>query len=370
MPESQQPELQPLLRPETVENTPVYPVIHMIRADVIHYIDTPLTYEALTSPDLTYTLVRPLVEKYVAIQQEGNLSVVFCCLINRVHFLRDEDLITQTISRSRANLCDILATRVFRDNANDDLKLAIALTTSWPVYSGADPLVVSQAREERDDDLEDHVGNAIEMAILGKAKRFIKSSACQKVIEGIWTGKCVYQAQSSHSILSDTYKRTPIHFYDPHKAPLLDHYRLKVPSYRAVLEYVKWRLCKSTVFIVCVLHSSEYDLVFQTPSPVFFKGTWNGFDLAFMTTFCLYAFLRIYGVYYDRQWARSFGVDVLAIIACLMFPRLAFVTFKDSLLVLSLRAMIVQFTLLMLIAAFCFCGFLYALWTLSRDDAR
>jgi len=55
------------------------------------------------------------------------------------------------------------------------------------------------------------------------------------------SGKCVYQAQSSHSILSDvslgrvdaptfsdntqTYKRNPIHFYDPHKAPLLDHYR-------------------------------------------------------------------------------------------------------------------------------------------------
>jgi len=57
------------------------------------------------------------------------------------------------------------------------------------------------------------------------------------------SGKCVYQAQSSHAILSDvclscalhihiliyadpqTYKRTPVHFYDPHNAPLLDHYR-------------------------------------------------------------------------------------------------------------------------------------------------
>jgi len=86
------------------------------------------------------------------------------------------------------------------------------------VWSGADP-IISQAREEKDD-VEDRVGNAIEMAILGKAKRFIKSSACQKVIDGIWTcvstcfvhetfihtiysGKCVYQAQSAHSILSD-----------------------------------------------------------------------------------------------------------------------------------------------------------------------
>jgi hypothetical protein len=43
--------------------------------------------------------------------------------------------------------------------------------------------------------------------------------------------------------------------------------------------------------------------------------------------------------------------------------RLAFVTLKNNLMVLSLRAMISQFVFLMLIAAFCFGGFLYALWT-------
>ncbi len=26
-------------------------------------------------------------------------------------------------------------------------------------------------------------------------------------------------------LIIQTYKRTPVHFYDPHKAPLLDHYR-------------------------------------------------------------------------------------------------------------------------------------------------
>jgi hypothetical protein len=63
--------------------------------------------------------------------------------------------------------------------------LTLALTTSWHVWSGADPNIL-QAREEKDD-IEDRVGNAIEMAILGKAKKFIKSSSCQKVIEAIWT---------------------------------------------------------------------------------------------------------------------------------------------------------------------------------------
>ena len=45
------------------------------------------------------------------------------------------------------------------------------------------------------------------------------------------------------------------------------------------------------------------------------------------------------------------------------FYRLAFVTFKNNMMVLSLRAMMIQFFALMVIAAFCFGGFLYALWT-------
>ncbi|KIM44732.1 hypothetical protein M413DRAFT_442685 [Hebeloma cylindrosporum] len=369
-----QPEMQPLLSPEDIEATPVYPIIHMIKT--------------LTAPDLTYTLVRPLVDKYNTIQREGNLSVVFCCLINQVNFTRDDNLATQTLSRSRAHLCEILATRVFRANANNLLKLTMALTTSWPVYSGADAALISQAKQSRDDDLEERVGNAIEMAILAKAKRFIKSSACQKVIDVIWSGKCVYQAQNSHAILSDTYKRTPIHFYDPHKAPLLDHYRLKVPSIRSVLEYLNF-LILFILFLLAIEFNQRDRLNFWEISfmlyafgftlekiaamqehgiKVYFKGTWNGFDLAFITTFLVYAFLRIYGVYHQDTRVCALGIDVLALIACLIFPRLAFVTFQDNLMVLSLRAMIMQFMFLMVIAAFCFCGFLYALWTLSRDE--
>lgn len=147
----------------------------------------------LLAPDITYTLVQPLVEKYLAIQRNGNYSVVFCFLLNRVHFLRDDNTLTATISQSRAALCEILAIRTFRDYGNRDmygnsmLALTRALTTTWPVYNGADPNILEQAKLERDGDLEERVGNAIEMAILSKSKRFIKSSSCQKVINAIWT---------------------------------------------------------------------------------------------------------------------------------------------------------------------------------------
>ncbi|KAF9075354.1 receptor-activated Ca2+-permeable cation channel [Rhodocollybia butyracea] len=384
-------ESQPLLLPREVEATPVYPIIHSIRSDIIvcHFIDTPLSHAALTAPDLTYTLIRPLVEKYGALQRDGNMSIVFCFLLNRVYFLRDQNMASSSVSRTRAELCEILAIRTLREYGNNLLELAVVLTTSWFVFSGADQTVMQMARDERED-LEERVGNAIEMAILGKSKRFIKSSSCQKVIDSIWSGKCVYQAESSHSILSDTYKRNPIHFYDPHKAPLLDHYRLKVPFIRSLLEYINFLI----LFVLFVL-AIEWNIEDKLNAPeitfmiyalgfclekvaamqehgiqVYFKGTWNGFDLAFVTTFMFYAILRVYGVFYHSLWARSTGIDCLALIACLMFPRLAFVTLRDNLMVLSLRAMISQFVVLMLIAAFCFGGFLYALWTLSRNAAQ
>ncbi|KAF8273071.1 hypothetical protein EI94DRAFT_1795450 [Lactarius quietus] len=371
---------------EDIDSTAVFPVIHMIRADVSHFIDTPLTYEALSAPDLTYTLVRPLAEKYRDLQLRGNKSVVFCLLLNRVHFFRDDNLATTALSRTRAFLCEILAIRCLREYGDNLLDLAVVTVTSWPVYSGADPAVLHLVQQQNDD-LDDRVGNAIEMAIISKAKRFIKSTSCQKVINAIWSGKCVYQAYSSHSILSDTYKRAPIHFYNPHTAPLLDHYRLKVPAIRSVLEFLNFLILFSLFVIAVELneidHLNAWEVAFMVYSlgfslekvaamqehgmRVFFTGTWNGFDLAFIPVYCTYAVLRIYGVYHPTgTWAKAVGIDCLAIIACLLFPRLAFVTLKNNLMVLSLRAMISQFVILMLIAAFCFAGFLYALWTLSR----
>lgn len=144
---------------------------------------------------------------------------MFCFLINRVRFYNDQNLTTASLSRSRATLCEILAIRTMRIYADSLLDLALAITTSWPVYIGCDPSILESAREERDDDIEETVGNAIELAIISKAKRFIKSSPCQRVIDAIWryaiqlrtlsltdlcySGKCVYQARGSHSLISD-----------------------------------------------------------------------------------------------------------------------------------------------------------------------
>lgn len=46
-----------------------------------------------------------------------------------------------------------------------------------------------------------------------------------------------------------------------------------------------------------------------------------------------------------------------------IFERLAFVTLSNNLMVLSLRSMFTEFAFLMMLAVFCFAGFLYSLWT-------
>jgi hypothetical protein len=96
------------------------------------------------------------------------------------------------------------------------------------------------------------------MAIVSSSKRFIRSPSCQKVIgdchvlypytwklitEGIWSGHIIYSGVNAHALIADVrvssrmdgpttngqnYKKKPIQMYNPHKAPLLDHYRCVV----------------------------------------------------------------------------------------------------------------------------------------------
>ena len=172
----------------------------------------------LIAPDLTYSLIQPLYDKY---SRMHNMAIVFCFLLNRVHFLRDQNLSSIPLSQSRATLCEIMAIKLLRDWASSTLELATVMTTYWCIFAGAGPEVVAKADESRGEvNVNERIGNAIEMAIIGQAKRFIKSDAFQKVIgtgalshrnersvsitlDCIWSGRVVYQAESDHSFLSD-----------------------------------------------------------------------------------------------------------------------------------------------------------------------
>ena len=96
-----------------------------------------------------------------------------------------------------------------------------------------------------------------------------------------------------------------------------------------------------------------------------------------MLIYAIYLGARTYGFHYNNAEALSLGQDWLAIGAVMIFPRLAFVTLANNLMVLSIRSMLVEFfcesaslgaltAVLMAIGIFCFLGFLYALFTLGQ----
>ena len=60
-----------------------------------------------------------------------------------------------------------------------------------------------------------------------------------------------------------------------------------------------------------------------------------------------------------------FTLHLSACAGCILFPRFAFTTLSDNLLILSLRSMLAQFTKLMVLAVWCFAGFFVAFVTLG-----
>lgn len=111
----------------------------------------------------------------------------------------------------------------------------------------------------------------------------------------------------------------------------------------------------------------------------------NGLDFIFIIMFIVYLPLRVIGLKVDHDAAAEEALSILsesaswhdhkqkgsrhsdcplfpcsACAGCILFPRLAFVTLSDNLLILSLRSMLAQFAKLMFLAIWCFAGFVVA----------
>ncbi|KAJ9103807.1 hypothetical protein QFC21_002269 [Naganishia friedmannii] len=347
--EERTPLLAQLPSPEVLAHLSIKP--NDVKIDIDAFPDTPLTVDQLHAPDSTYTIVRPLTEKYSALQNHS---------------------ISGWSERT--------------------LPLASLLLTPWALFQGASEVVMAKIIEEDGDDdaLVDLAGNALEMAIIGNSKRFIRSPSAQKVIGTLTLTQAIIVvirltprpkqrvsgAGGSFIMLSTS---TP------------SSQMLKVPRIRSILEYfnfavlfvlyvlaieglntdaVNWREC---LFIVYAMGFSLDKLAamrehgLRGTRSVFAANLWNGFDLGFIVIYLTYLTFRIYGLKHNDEWAKDFSTDVLAIGAVGMFPRLAFVTLSNNLMILSLRSMMGEFiSAYLLIIASLKRLFTYALWTLGR----
>lgn len=372
---------------ENLASVKVFPLIPALKKDVTNTIDSALSWDQLTAADINFSIVRPIVNKYARLK---NMAVVYACLVVRSYFLSesDSDLAFAGVMLSRASLCEILAYKLLGRFATNYIQLVAVLTTSWSPLAGATREIVVEVEHNLGAQGVEASQSALEMAISTDAKAFLSSPVTQKVVNDIYNGTVVFSHTAHRSILADNYKPRAIEIYDPQGAPFLDHYRLRVPKYGNYFEFLNFALLLLT-FILClstqdktkltiwevtfIIFGSAFALEEYTAATehgwiIYIANTWNAFDFSLVVIFLVYLGLRIKGLSFNDLSTSSMAFDILSCAACILFPRLAFFAVSDHVVVLSLRAMIAQFVFFIGIAAICFSGLLFALWTLAIDN--
>jgi hypothetical protein len=254
-------------------NLRVYYTIHRIRRLILASIEDPYTTEQLKEPRLNVLIVKPLVDR---LYDEDDVSVIYCVLVNRVQFLREQHFQHhhQTVNLTRANLCELIAMKLIRryDEENGGrmglLGLANLLVAPFQPFQNAPPDVCPERHVWGYQQKGGYEGKltALEVAIISESKLFLSGSAAQKVIDAVYRGRVVYTPTSFLDIIPDHYKHKPISLYDPRKAPLLNQYRLIVPRTRNVIEVIQFIVLLS-LYCLCMMRRT--DSSFSTYEAIF-----------------------------------------------------------------------------------------------------
>lgn len=392
--------------PNPHADLPVYTTIHRIRRLVIASIDDPYDQAMLQSPRVNAAIVRPLVDH---LYDPDDASVVYCLLINRAQFLREQAYQAhhQTVNITRANLCELVASRVLRRYDEDHtgrpglLLLANVLVAGFEPFQNAPSSVVLEKQHSRWG-IADHwfqtnrkrTLTALEVAIVSESKIFLASTACQKVVDAVWRGRITYTPTAWIDLVPDRYKHRGISLYDPRRAPILNQYRLIVPRTRNIIETAQFIIL--FVLYILTMANKEIDIgpthlkftlqeslfaiygmgwcldefasVLEHGWAVHTENLWAFLDVTFVAIYATYFGLRMHGLSTNSGAQGKQALDVLSLAAPILLPRLAFCLLSESMLFIALRAMMADFMFLTILAVWCFGGFLLAMRWLSESQ--
>ena len=229
---------------------------------------------------------------------------------------------------------------------------------------------------------------ALEISIISDSKTLLSIRPCQRVIDAIYQGTIVYTPTAFFEFLPDNYKYTSIGLYSSQEAPLLDQYRLIVPRNRYYLEiwyfiillalYIAQMQTRNAGhFTLCEVFFCVYTFgwlldqsatILEHGWQVYTQNLWTYLDISFGATFLTYFVLRMIGYCTDDTQTTEIAFDMLAMGAPFLVPRLAFNVLSENMLFVSLRAMMSNFVLLILLAVWSFGGFLLACSWMSRGS--
>ncbi|KKP04683.1 hypothetical protein THAR02_03226 [Trichoderma harzianum] len=370
---------------------PVYTNIHRIRRDIVSVVEDYLTLEQLRDVKINVTVIRPLVDKFYEL---GDVSIVYCLLVNRAQFLDEESRSTnrQNVNWTRATLCELIATRILRrfgEDHDDDheglLLLAHILVAGFEPFQHA-PAHVREEAEDKAWWTTHRTLPALEVAILTESRHFLSSTTAQRVVSAIYEGRVIYTPSTSWDIIPDHYKLKPISIYEPRESPLLNQYRLIVPRTRNYLEAIQFTILLGLYVAVMILRRNgeipyleaafaifafgwcldQFATILAHGWNVYTQNLWSFLDVTFIFLFVIYSGLRLWGVWTGLLGPSEQAFDVLALAAPVLVPRLAFNWLSDNLVFLSLRSMMADFFLLTALSAWCFFGFLLSLLWLGE----
>ncbi|KAK8049474.1 receptor-activated Ca2+-permeable cation channel [Apiospora phragmitis] len=372
---------------------PVYTNIHRIRRDVVSIVEDYLTIEQLRDLRLNISVVRPLVDK---LYELDDISIVYCLLVNRAQFLHEQQHLNnrQNVYVSRATLCEVVATRILRrfgeDNPGPDGLLLLANI----LVAGFEPFQNAPGGGPSTSCCVGIMGAPTDIAGSGdchsQRKQIWGDAKQDHSTDAIYTGHIIYTPSTFLDIIPDRYKQKPISLYDPREAPLLNQYRLIVPRTRNILELFHFIFLLFLYLLFMAERNAEYFSWYEITFAVYAFGwvldqfatilehgwgvytqnLWSFLDVMFAIVYWAYLIMRLHGW---RQGEFDHGqqaLDVLAMGAPFLVPRLAFNLLSDNLVFLSLRSMMANFILLTFLACWCFLGFLLSMVWLAEGRHR
>ncbi|KAI1820215.1 hypothetical protein F4861DRAFT_524012 [Xylaria intraflava] len=224
--------------------------------------------------------------------------------------------------------------------------------------------------------------NALEIAAVADAKRFLSQHVVQKIITGIWNGEIIFWDR-----LVATSVKKP-RFYNHHTADPFS--RLRVPKYlRAyevaffcgflflyygvLIEQNRYAVTPLEVILYIWFAAFFYDEVSEyiDAGSIFYAAdVWNAFDMIMMAIGIVYFILRCVGLYRKDYVLVDISFDVLALEALFMVPRVFSILSLSpywGTLIPCLKAMGLDFIKFMVLVAVVYLGFLTTFTLVGRD---
>lgn len=103
---------------------------------------------------------------------------------------------------------------------------------------------------------------------------------------------------------------------------------------------------------------------------VYSQNLWSFLDVTFSSIFMVYLIMRVQGLSTNQVKVSQAALDLLAMAAPFLVPRLAFNMFSENLLFVALRDMMSKFLLLTFFAVWSFTGFFLAMVWLDFNDSE